>query len=120
MCFYESRNKSNKQKKIMKKNLLKKGTTLSLSGMGTALAGEKVLWKIFSATKGKYLNGICESRAFLNWCAKLIGGTGILTGAKLLKYLKYGGWSIAIIGTVLVIYSVCDKNKIAVYDTANQ
>ena len=104
----------------MKKKLFKTGTTLSLTGMGTALAGKKLLWKIFSATRGKYLNGICESRAFLNWCAKLVGGTGILTGTKVLKYLKFGAWSVALIGTVLVIYSVCDKKKVVVYDTANQ
>jgi len=103
----------------MKKKSFTTGTTLSLSGI-TALAGKNLLWKIFSATRGKDLNGVCESRAFLNWCAKLVGSSGMKNGIKLLKFLKFGGWTIALIGTVMVIYSVCDNKKVAVYDTANQ
>jgi len=107
----------------MNKNekLLGTGTTLSLAGMGSAVFGKKLLWKIFSATRGKALNGICETRCFLNWVAKLVGGSGIATGAKILRYSKIGAITITVAGTVLIIYSICNnkKKKIAEFDTSN-
>lgn len=104
----------------MRKKVFLSSTALTLSGVGTALFGKKLLWKIFSATRGKTLNGICESRAFLNWVAHLVGKTGIANGMKILRLINKGAWVVTLVGTALVIYSVYDNNKKrVVYETEN-